>query len=133
MELDLKSFRRESRREPLFYPGDELHKAKNEKLQKLLVQHDFDGVLFLRHDWVRYVTDFYVKGYRPVPEFEYLTVVPKGREPVLGFYQGTDTMRIHSRALQDDIRRLPELSKWGDVIKQIFRDYGLTKGRIAVD
>jgi Xaa-Pro aminopeptidase len=126
-------FRQNFRREPLFYPGDELHKAKSEKLQRALVENNLDAFLLLRHERVRYATDFYVKAYRPVPEYEYLSIIARGRDPMIGFTQNSDTLRIYSRALQDDIRKLPELAKWADVIKQVLQDYGLTKGRIGVD
>lgn len=52
---------------------------------------------------------------------------------MLGYSQGTDALRIHSRALQDDIRRLPALDKWPEVLKQVLIDYGLTNAKIGVD
>jgi Xaa-Pro aminopeptidase len=118
---------------PIFYPGDELHRVKNEKIQDALGENGLDAFLFTKHDAVRYVTDFYVKGYRPYPELEYLTIVPKGRAPVLGYSLSGEEPRIRERSEVQDFRRLYGLANWPKVIEAILVDYGLTSSRIGVD
>src|SRR5260221_12598897 len=60
---------------PIFYPGDELHRIKQQKVQLALEQSDFDAFLFFKAEAVRYITDFYVKGFRPFMEPEYVVLV----------------------------------------------------------
>lgn len=121
------------REEPSFYCGDELHLAKAEKVQKLMLDNNLDALLLFKSEAVRYVTDFYVKGFRPFMDLEYFVVVPKGSEPVVGFSSGSDTYRIKLRSFIKDSRKLPRLKDWPKVIVQILRDYSLTKARIGTD
>lgn len=121
------------RREPLFYVGDELHKAKQEKVRKLIKDAGLEGLLFFRTEAVRYITDFFVKGYRPFIELEYVVVVPRDRPPVVGFSSGSDNYRLQLRSSIEDYRKLPVLEEWNKVIAQIFKDYGMTRGRIGID
>ena len=122
------------REDPSFYVGDELHKIKTEKIQKSMEKHGFDALLLIQSPYVRYVTDFFTKGYRSFThDLEYLAVVPRGKEPILGFQSGSDEYRVKTKCLTQDARRLGSYSKWPDSIAKIFEDYGLTKGRIGTD
>jgi Xaa-Pro aminopeptidase len=122
------------REEPSFYGGDELHKIKAEKVQKSLEKYDFDALLLFQSPAVRYVTDFFVKGYRSLShDLEYLAIVPRGKEPILGFQSGSDEYRVKTKCLIEDTRRLGSYNKWPESIAGILVDYGLTKGRIGVD
>lgn len=121
------------RREPLFYGGDELHKAKQEKVHQLIEKWNLDAILFFRTEAVRYITDFFVKGYRPFIELEYFVLVPKKREPAVGFSSGSDNYRLQLRSSVEDYRKLPDLENWHQVIAEMLEDYGLTQGRIGID
>jgi Xaa-Pro aminopeptidase len=118
---------------PSFYAGDELHAAKQEKIQKALGEHMLDAFLLTKSEAVRYATDFYVKGYRPFMEPEYLAVIPKGRKPVVGHSSGSDNYRIQIKSDIEDHRKLPGVEKWSPEIVKILRDYGITSGRVGVD
>lgn len=118
---------------PSYYGGDVLHKVKKEKIQKAMEDNDLDCLLLMKAEAVRYVTDFYVKGYRPFIEPEYLAVIPKGKEPVVGYTSGSDNYRIKIRSDIEDHRKLPGLSKWHEEIIKIFRDYGIVSGRVGTD
>ena len=119
--------------EPLYYAGDELHAAKQAKIQAAIEKNDLEGILFIKSEAVRYVTDFYVKGYRPFFEPEYLAFIPKHKKPVVGYTSGSDTYRIQIRSDIEDHRKLPEFNKWPGEIGKIFKDYGVTSGRIGTD
>lgn len=119
--------------EPSYYAGDELHKAKQEKIQKAIEDNGLDALLLTKSEAVRYATDFYVKGYRPFNEPEYLAVIPKGGQPVVGHTSGSDTYRIQIRSSIDDHRKLPDVNKWPEMIIQIFKDYNITSGRVGTD
>lgn len=121
------------REHPSYYVGDTLHKAKQEKIQKAITDNNLEGILLLKSEAVRYVTDFYAKGYRPFFEPEYLVVVPKNNEPVVGFTSGSDEYRIKIRSDIKDHRKLPGLNKWHAEIIKIFKDYGITAGRVGTD
>ena len=83
--------------------------------------------MLLKAEAVRYVTDFYAKGYRPFFEPEYLTVVPKNADPIVGYTSGSDHYRIQIRSDIKDHRKLPEFVKWFAEIINIFKDYGLLR------
>lgn len=114
--------------EPSYYGGDILHQAKKEKIQKAMEENGLDAILLLKAETVRYATDFYVKGYRPFYEPEYLAVIPKGQDTIVGHTSGSDNYRIQIRSDIKDHRKLPGFSKWGDEVIKIFRDYGITGG-----
>lgn len=118
---------------PSYYVGDELHRAKQDKIQKAISREKLDGLLLLKAEAVRYATDFYVKGYRPFLEPEYLCVIPKGKKPIVGHTSGSDNYRIQIRSDIEDHRKLPSVNKWPEVIIQIFKDYNLTNGIIGTD
>jgi Xaa-Pro aminopeptidase len=122
-----------SKEDPSFYGGDELHRFKQEKVQKLLETKGMNAFLFLRSEVVRYITDFFVKGYRPFFELEYFVLVPKGKQPALGYSSGSDNYRIQLRSPIEDFRKLPGLGNWYKIIAEMLRDYGLTQGRIGID
>ena len=119
--------------EPSYYGGDELHFAKKEKIQKALVDNELEAILLLKAETVRYATDFYVKGYRPFYEPEYLAVIPRGQDTVVGYTSGSDNYRIQIRSDIKDHRKLPGFSKWGDEVVKIFKDYGITTGKVGVE
>lgn len=119
--------------EPSFYGGDELHRVKQEKVKNLIEKWKLDALLFLRSEVVRYITDFFVKGYRPFFELEYFVLVPKSKEPAVGYISGSDNYRIQLRSSIQDYRKLPGLANWYKVMAEMLRDYGLTQGRIGID
>jgi len=121
------------REEPSFYGGTELSKAKQQKIQTLIGAWGLDALLFLRSEVVRYITDFFVKGYRPFFELEYFVLVPKGKQPALGYISGSDNYRIQLRSFIEDYRKLPGLKNWYKIIAEMLRDYALTQGRIGID
>ena len=83
------------KREPIYYCGDEIRQFKQEKIQKLLEEKDLDGLLFFKPEAVRYMTDFFVKGFRAVSmDIEYLSLQVRGKEPVLAHQSGSDTGRL---------------------------------------
>jgi hypothetical protein len=102
-ELHILPYPREN---PSFYGGDELHKAKEDKVQNLIEKWGLDGLLFLRSEVVRYITDFFVKGYRPFFELEYFVLIPKGKKPSVGYSSGSDNYRIQLRSSIEDYRKL---------------------------
>lgn len=118
---------------PSFYCGDELHAIKQAKLQKALANSGFDAFLFFKAEAVRYVTDFYVKGFRPFLEPEYVALVVKGKSPIVGYISGSDDLRIRFKSDIVDARRLPHVSKWHETIEKMLTDYGLANARVATD
>lgn len=118
---------------PSYYGGDVLHQAKREKIQAAMEANGLDAILLLKAEAVRYATDFYVKGYRPFFEPEYLAVIPKGGEAIVGHTSGSDNYRIQIRSDIKDHRKLPGISRWHEEIIKIFHDYNITSGRIGVD
>ncbi|HYM68810.1 MAG TPA: Xaa-Pro peptidase family protein [bacterium] len=119
--------------EPLFYCGDGVHRAKMRKVQDALRRRGLDALLLLKHDAVRYVTEFYAKGYRPFLDIEYAALVPLGRDPVLGFTVAGEERRVAMRSRVTDARRLPGLHEWPPALAAILTDYGLTAGRVGFD
>lgn len=122
-----------TKQSPSFYAGDALHAIKREKIQKALEQSGFDAFLFCKAEAVRWVTDFYVKGFRPFLEPEYVALVVKGKPPVVGYISGSDDLRLKFKSDIQDARRLPHVSKWHEVIEKMLSDYGVSRGRIATD
>ncbi len=129
MEIKMKMWKED----PSYYGGDELHKAKKEKIQKAMEENGLDAILLLKAETVRYATDFYCKGYRPFYEPEYLAVIPKGKDAVVGHTSGSDNYRIQIRSDIQDHRKLPGFSKWGDEVVKIFKDYGINSGHVGVE
>ena len=118
---------------PIFYAGDELHVIKQQRLQGGLAATGLDAILFFKAEAVRYITDFYVKGFRPFMEPEYIVLVVKGAPPAVGYVSGSDDLRIRFRSDIEDARRLPALAGWSDAIGAMISDYGLGKARIGTD
>lgn len=121
------------KQDPLFYPGDEIHRIKRRKVQDALADSPFDALLLFKAEAVRYVTDFYVKGFRPFMEPEYVVLVAKGKPPVVGYASGSDDLRIRYKSDIEDARKLPGVHRWGAVIGPMLSDYGLTGGHIGTD
>jgi Xaa-Pro aminopeptidase len=118
---------------PIFYAGDELHRIKQDKLQRALAASEFDAFIFFKAEAVRYITDFYVKGYRPFMEPEYFVLVLQGRPPVVGYVSGSDDLRIKFKSDIQDARKLPPVAQWATTIGQMLTDYGLTTCRLGTD
>ncbi len=100
-------------RQPLFFPGDEIHQVRVERVAAALQAHDLDGLLLLKHDAVRYVTGFYAKGYRPFIDFDYAALVRRDRDTVLGYTVGGEERRIALRSRVSDSFRLPSFNTVG--------------------
>jgi Xaa-Pro aminopeptidase len=126
----LQVFRKEP---PVFYAGDELHFIKQRRLQEALATSGLDALLLFKAEAVRYITDFYVKGFRPFMEPEYVVLVAKGRPPAVGYVSGSDDLRIRFKSDIEDVRRLPALPGWAAVIGGMISDYGLGQARIGTD
>ncbi len=82
--------------DPEFYAGPELHRIKQRKVQDALERSGRDGLIFFKAEAVRYITDFYVKGFRPFMEPEYVVLVARDQPPVVGYISGSDDLRSHS-------------------------------------
>jgi len=121
------------RQPPEFYAGDTLHAAKQAKMQRALETSGFDAFLFFKAEAVRYITDFYVKGFRPFMEPEYVVLVARGQKPVVGYISGSDDLRIRFKSDIEDARKLPALAGWGAVIAGMLADYKLAAARIGTD
>jgi Xaa-Pro aminopeptidase len=122
-----------AKQDPLFYAGDALHQVKQRKVEDVLAQAGLDALLFFKAEAVRYITDFYAKGFRPFLELEYVVLAMQGRPPVVGYVSGSDDIRIRVRSDIADARRLPALAGWADAIGAMLADYGLANGRIGTD
>jgi Xaa-Pro aminopeptidase len=122
-----------AKQSPIFYPGDELHRVKQQKVQRGLEDAGLDAFLLFKAEAVRYITDFYVKGFRPFMEPEYVVLVARGKPPAVGYISGSDDLRIKYRSDIEDARKLPHVAEWGSVIAQMLADYGLSKGWIGTD
>ena len=118
--------------DPPYYVGDDLHAAKVERAHETMAAHDLDALLLFRDEAVRYLTDFYPKGYGPWAELEYCCVLTPDEEPVLGYASGTDLYRAGLFEVVPDVRRLPGHDDWGAAIAEIFADYGV-EGRVGTD
>lgn len=121
------------KQDPIFYPGDAIHRAKQEKVQAELERSGFDAFLLYKAEAVRYITDFYVKGFRPFMEPEYVVLVAKGQPPAVGYISGSDDLRIRFKSDIADARKLPGVREWGSVLGGMIADYGLAHGRIGTD
>jgi Xaa-Pro aminopeptidase len=121
------------RQPPIFYGGDELHRIKQDKVQRALAASEFDAFIFFKAEAVRYITDFYAKGYRPFMEPEYFVLVLKCRAPVVGYIAGSDDIRIKIKSDIQDARKLPPVAQWATTIGQILMDYGLARCRLGTD
>lgn len=128
--IQQQAFRRQP---PIFYAGDELHAVKQRLVQEARAAAGLDAFLFFKAEAVRYITDFYVKGFRPFMEPEYVVLVAKGRPPAVGYVSGSDDLRIRFKSDIGDARRLPGLSGWAGVIGEMIVDYGLDRARIGTD
>ena len=96
------------KQDPIFYAGDELHRHQaGEGAAGARASPGFDAFLFFKAEAVRYITDFYVKGFRPFMEPEYLVLVAKGQPPAVGYISGSDDLRIRFKSDIEDARRLP--------------------------
>src|SRR5215212_10393178 len=113
-------------REPLFFPGDEIHRARVERVAAALRRHDLAGLLLLKHDAERYVTGFYAKGYRPFIDFDYAALVRRDRETVLGYTVGGEERRIALRSRAADSFRLPSFEQWGAGLVGMLSRFGVT-------
>ncbi|MCC6467404.1 MAG: aminopeptidase P family protein [Alphaproteobacteria bacterium] len=118
---------------PIFYAGEELHRIKQQRLQEALTRSGLDALIFFKAEAVRYITDFYVKGFRPFMEPEYVVLVVKGKPPVVGYISGSDDIRIRVKSDIADARKLPPVAEWAKTIGEMIADYGLGQGKIGTD
>jgi len=118
---------------PDFYGGNDLHFKKKEKIQKLIKENDFEALILTKDESVRYATDFYTKGFRPFNEIEYMTIIPRGSEPVLGYSSASDTFRVRMRNVIKDYRKLPKINEWHKFIAMILSNFNISSGRIGID
>lgn len=121
------------RQDPPFYAGAELHRIKQARVQAALAASGFDAFLFFKAEAVRYITDFYTKGFRPFMEPEYVVLVAKGHPPAVGYISGSDDLRIRFKSDIADARKLPGVAAWDGVIGDMLADYGLAAGRVGTD
>jgi Xaa-Pro aminopeptidase len=121
------------KQDPVFYAGDELHRIKQARLQDALAQSGLDALIFFKAEAVRYITDFYVKGFRPFMEPEYVVLVAKGQRPAVGYISGSDDLRIRFKSDIGDARKLPHVADWATTIGAMLSDYGLGRARIGTD
>ncbi|MEW6229751.1 MAG: M24 family metallopeptidase, partial [Bacillota bacterium] len=119
---------------PSFYAGDVIQHYRSELIQRQMEAHGFDAILSLRPETVRFCTGFFAKGFKRFWESVYFTLIPLGREPVVGYRSGSDWWRIQLRSDIKDYRRLPGgLTRWAEVLIPVFSDYGLQKARVGTD
>lgn len=118
---------------PSFYGGDELHAWKQARLREVMGAHGLDAVVFTKSEAVRYITDFYVKGYRPFMDPEYFVVVPADGAPIVGHTSGSDNYRIQIKSDITDHRKVSGVETWATELAGILGDYGLTNATIGVD
>jgi len=121
------------KQDPVFYAGDKLHHIKQEKIQAAMKKAGYDALMLFKAEAVRYVTDFYVKGFRPFMEPEYVVLVARDKPPVVGHISGSDKLRIRFKSDIEDVRKLPHLFDWSKVISGMISDYGLENARIGTD
>ena len=119
--------------QPLFFPGDEIHQVRVERVAAVLQAHDLDALLLLKHDAVRYVTGFYAKGYRPFIDFDYAALVRRRWDTVLGYTVGGEERRIALRSRVSDSFRLPSFNQWGAGLVEMLRRSEVTTGRLGFD
>jgi len=120
-----------ARQDPIFFAGAELHQVKQAKVQAALARSDLDALVFFKAEAVRYLTDFYVKGFRPFMEPEYMVLVTRGRPPAVGYVSGSDELRIRIKSDIADARRLPAVGHWAETLGAMLSDYGLTGWGLA--
>lgn len=117
-----------------YFCGRELLEAKWAKIRRLLDKYEIDGILLFDSPSVRYVTGFYVKGYRTVSmDIEYLAAMFRTGKPTLGFLSGSDTHLVKMRCPVDDTRKLGKRETWAATIESILRDYNIVSGVIGTD
>lgn len=118
---------------PSFYGGDTLHAWKQSKVAKTLAEAGLDAMILTKSEAVRYVTDFYVKGYRPFMDPEYFAIVFPNGSVCVGYSSGSDTYRIAVRSDIEDARKVGGLESWAKTIDEMLRDHGVRSGRVGVD
>lgn len=128
--MNASTFRKQ---DPVFFAGAELHRIKQDRIRRALAASEFDALLFFKAEAVRYITDFYVKGYRPFMEPEYVVLVTKDSPPAVGHVSGSDDLRIRFKSDIEDARRLPGFPNWAGVIGAMLTDYGLESARVGTD
>lgn len=119
--------------DPVFYAGDHLHRIKQQRVQAALEQSGLDAFMFFKAEAVRYITDFYVKGFRPFMEPEYVVLVARGCTPAVGYISGSDDLRIRFKSDIQDARKLPAVAQWAGVLAGMLSDYGLAQGNVGTD
>jgi Xaa-Pro aminopeptidase len=119
--------------DPLFYCGDELQQAKVARMRAAMAQSEFDAVLFVKHDAVRWVTGFYAKGYRPFIELEYIALVVADGPIILGTSLPGEEQLIGTRSRADEVVQLGKRPVWPGVIGSLLKRHRLEGKRIGFD
>jgi Xaa-Pro aminopeptidase len=130
VEQILKTYEKQ---EPSYYVGDELRTAKRAKLTQMMEKYGLEGLLLFKNEAVRYVTDFYVKGFRPFMELEYFAIVPREGEMFVGYSSGSDAFRIHLRSDIKEMTHASDRKGWPQTISGVLKRKKLEQGRIASD
>lgn len=121
------------KQEPSYYAGDELHKVKRAKLTQVMEKNGIDGLLLFKSEAVRYVTDFYVKGFRPFMDLEYFAIVPREGDTFVGYSSGSDTFRIQIRSDIKESANVPDEKTWPQTIVEVLKAKKLDSARIGSD
>lgn len=114
-------------------PAD-LQNKKIKRMQELMSKQGIDALVIFDSHSVRYITGFFVKGYRTISmEYEYLAIVTQIGKPMLGYVSGSDDFLVKTRCPISEAYRLPKRSKWSEFIQERLSDRGIVKGVIASD
>ena len=111
-----------------------LVEKKRERWQRRLQDAGIDAVVLFDSHSVRYLTDFFVKGYRMISmDYEYVGIMMQTGRPILGYLSGSDDFLVANRCGSADAYRLPLRSEWAQFISDHLRDQGVERGVVATD
>ena len=117
-----------------YFCGFDLLNAKWAQIRSLMQKYELDGILLFDSPSVRYVSGFYVKGYRTISmDIEYLVAMFQSGPPVLGFVSGSDSNLVKMRCPIEDTRKLGARDSWAKTIAAIFNDNKVSSGIIGTD
>lgn len=118
----------------LYNIPEDLQKKKLNRAQNLLKERGIDALIVFDSHSVRYLTNFFVKGYRTISmDYEYLAILTQSGEPILGYRSGSDEFLISARCPTSEAYKLPSRFKWADFICDRLEDRKLNNGTIATD
>jgi Xaa-Pro aminopeptidase len=133
METETDLMKIYGKEDPSYYAGDDLHRAKREKLTQVMAKYKLDALLLFKSEAVRYVTDFYVKGFRPFMDLEYFAIVPREGEIFVGYSSGSDTFRIQIRSDIKESAKVGDERTWAQTIADVLKAKRLEAGCIGSD